>query len=422
MKIFGILLFVVILTGCGGDGGGGDVLFASTNTTSEEPTAESPTTEEPTAETPTTEEPPTLEPPTLEPPTVEPPTVEPPTVEPPTVEPPTEKWTIHSEIPFDYEISKAFIDGDFIYVAASFRGASVIDATNVADPETIWNIESGDYGSGDTFSDVMVTGNLAIFIAYPRCDRWCEGLSSATARVYEITDPAEPVLMDSFTLNSGSLGANENLLYAAISDGRNGAEFRIIDLSDPSNADIVGSVEIQTAGQLAVIGQMAYVSYNDLSSFKGIDAVNIADPANPTMLGEINFRVSNVRHSPIALSDDTAYIADQRQGLQVVDITDPANIQLVANIPTTSNANDVAVAGGYLYVAQDRDGVAIYDIDNPTDPQFVQYIETPAPALSISVSERIGAVGIDWTLEEYGGTGCCRISEPHKLLLFLTHE
>jgi hypothetical protein len=163
--------------------------------------------------------------------------------------------------------------------------------------------------------------------------------------------------MEYFELNSSSLGANENLLYAAISDGWE-AEFRIIDFSDPSNADIVGSFEIQTAGQLAVTGQMAYVSYNDLSSFKRIYAVNIADPANPIMLGDLNFCVVNVRHSPIALSGDTAYIENRNKGFQVVEITDPANIQVAANIPTTSDVNDIAVADGYLYVAQDVDGGA----------------------------------------------------------------
>lgn len=391
MKILGILFVVLILTGCGGNG---DNLITTQNVTAEKPTPEEPNPEEPTPEEPNPEE------------------------------PILEKWTIHSEIPFGFRVYNAFIDSDYVYVAASVDGAAIIDASDVSKPETVWKIQPDDFGSRDNFLDVIVTGNLAIFIAYPGCGGWCQGTFKSIARVYEITNPAEPVLMDSFELNASSLGADENFLYAAISaDG--GAEpipqLRIIDLSNPGSADIVGLVEISGGGQLAVQGQIAFVSFNGFRNFEGIDAVNIADPNNPVLLGDLAGAPVNVPHAPIALSGNTAYIADRNNGVQVVDISDPLNTQLLANIPTTSEANDVAVAEGYLYVAQGIDGVAIYNIDISTDPKFVQYINTPAPALSISVSERIGAVGIDWILEEDNGQIARSILEPHKLLLFVTH-
>ena len=410
MKIFGILFVVAALTACGGDGGNGDVLGSTNSTTMEEPNLEQPNLEEPTAAEPATEAP------TTEEPTTEEPTTEEPTTE----EPLPEKWTIVSEIPFDWEVYKTFIDADHVYVAESFGGATIIDASNVAKPEVVWNSGLEPFGGRDNFYDVIVTGNLAVFIAYANCRGWCSGTFPSIARIYEKTNPAEPVLMDSFTLNSSSLAANENLLFAAISDEFDYAEIRIFDLSDPGSANIIGSVDINVAGQLAVVGQIAYVAYNDLQNFDGIDAVNIADTANPVVLGDQNkFRVGNVRHSPVALAGNIAYIADQNKGVQVVDITDPLNMQLVVSVPTTSDARDVAVAGGYLYVAQGVDGVAVYDIDVPTDPKFIQYIDTPAPALSISVSERIGVVSIDEIRDsEDGYTGS--LVERNKLLLFLT--
>ncbi|MBK6737832.1 MAG: hypothetical protein IPG64_07880 [Haliea sp.] len=320
--------------------------------------------------------------------------------------------------------NNTFIDSDYAYVASSFDGAAIIDASDVSEPVTVWKIQPDNFGSRDNFTDVIVTGNLAIFIAYPGCGGWCQGTFKSIAQVYEITNPAEPVLMDDFELNASSLGADENFLYAAISaDG--GAEpvpqLRIIDLSNPASADTVGSIEISGGGQLAVQGQIAFVSFNGFRNFNGIDAVNIADPNKPVLLGDLVSAPVNVPHAPIALSGNTAYIADRNNGVQVVDISDPLNTQLLANIPTTSEANDVAVAEGYLYVAQGIEGVAIYDIDIPTDPEFVQYIETPAAALSITVSERIGAVSVDWVLEEDNGQIARSIIELHKLLLFLTH-
>jgi len=66
----------------------------------------------------------------------------------------------------------------------------------------------------------------------------------------------------------------------------------------------------------------------------------------------------------VAVAGNYAYVAaGEFGGLQVIDVTDPANPQLVGSVATPAVAWDVAVAGSYAYVADgcalpDRTGVA----------------------------------------------------------------
>src|SRR5207247_5615033 len=53
----------------------------------------------------------------------------------------------------------------------------------------------------------------------------------------------------------------------------------------------------------------------------------------------------------VALSSHYAYVADGAAGLQVIDITNPANPQRVGGYDTTGFAQGVAVFGNYAYVA-----------------------------------------------------------------------
>jgi hypothetical protein len=53
----------------------------------------------------------------------------------------------------------------------------------------------------------------------------------------------------------------------------------------------------------------------------------------------------------VAVSGDYAYVADKRYGLQVVDISDPANPVIIGAVDTLGSAFGVAVAGDYDCVA-----------------------------------------------------------------------
>ena len=70
----------------------------------------------------------------------------------------------------------------------------------------------------------------------------------------------------------------------------------------------------------------------------------------------------------IALSNDGSklYVANRSTGVEVIDITDPANPKQLANLDTSGSAEDVMLSkdGKTLYVADGKAGIKVIRIDN----------------------------------------------------------
>ena len=56
------------------------------------------------------------------------------------------------------------------------------------------------------------------------------------------------------------------------------------------------------------------------------------------------------RATRAALHGSHAFVADFREGLQVVDLSNPKALRVVATYKTTAPARDVAVAGSHAFV------------------------------------------------------------------------
>jgi len=63
------------------------------------------------------------------------------------------------------------------------------------------------------------------------------------------------------------------------------------------------------------------------------------------------------------VSGHYAYVADGEAGLQVIDVSDPANPRRVGGYDTPGRAVDVAVSGDYAYVADGNWGLQILRIE-----------------------------------------------------------
>ncbi len=61
----------------------------------------------------------------------------------------------------------------------------------------------------------------------------------------------------------------------------------------------------------------------------------------------------------VAVSGGYAYVADNDDGLVVVDVNDPTNPVRAGGYDTSGYAHGVAVAGGYAYVANENSGLVV---------------------------------------------------------------
>lgn len=192
----------------------------------------------------------------------------------------------------------------------------------------------------------------------------------------------------------------------------------IVDLTNPTKPVGRGSWAASDAGgdlvhDLMVRDGVAYLCAWDA----GLVMVDVSVPEEPVVIGQYDDYDRRTSHSVwvgeiggrlIAVHGDEDFGAH----LRVLDVTDPANVQLLAEWETRPQVSihNVMLVGDRAYVAYYQDGVRVIDLSDPTRPEQVAYYNTwdpDRPDVGWSFFE--GAVGIDvaegrvWVADSHRG-------------------
>jgi hypothetical protein len=104
---------------------------------------------------------------------------------------------------------------------------------------------------------------------------------------------------------------------------------------------------------VAVQGSFAYVA----NAGGGLDVVDITDPANPQWVGHQDSPGISRR---VAVSGKSVYlISDRVVGLRVIDVWNPQEPVPMGNVTSVDDFQGVAVSGGYVFVTEEA-GLQVY--------------------------------------------------------------
>jgi choice-of-anchor B domain-containing protein len=175
-------------------------------------------------------------------------------------------------------------------------------------------------------------------------------------------------------------------LYALGGDGIR-HPMRIFDISNP--VDPVYLADYGSFGGLTTNAvHDAYVDHGQafLNCGNGLAMVDFTDPFNPQTLGILrDYVFAGYNHSGWPANDGQHYyLADETHGypMKVLDISDPEDIMAVGTLSTPGAVmaqtipHNQIVACNYLYVSYYYDGLQIYDISDPANPQLAYYYDT----------------------------------------------
>jgi hypothetical protein len=123
--------------------------------------------------------------------------------------------------------------------------------------------------------------------------------------------------------------------------------------------------ELGSVVDMHIAGDYAYLA----DSFGGLQVVDISDPAQPTRASAFE-SPGSTRGQGVFVNEPYLYLADG-QGVRILDVTDPTNPQVVGFYDTLGFALDLQVAGDLAYVAAREGGFYIGNFGDPTDPQHV---------------------------------------------------
>jgi hypothetical protein len=119
------------------------------------------------------------------------------------------------------------------------------------------------------------------------------------------------------------------------------------------------------AHDIKVIGGLAYVSTD-----KGLSVLDVSSGASPVMLGSVAIRVSG-RCEGLDVSGTLAFLACQKAGVFVVDVTNPAAPTILGSKRLAGSIWDVAAKGTIVYATSFNGELFVLDVTDPSVPRQV---------------------------------------------------
>ena len=280
------------------------------------------------------------------------------------------------------------VDGTYAYIGEGPRITSI----NVSNPENPLHIASSTILS-DTVQGITLSGTYA-YIAANTGGLFIADISNpaslsilghydspgtatdvkvrgnyayladqSSLKIIRISDPTNPVEITTININATSLTFSDNLLYVV-----GGKYLRILDISNPLNILTLGYYDVspQTIGGVEVIGSHAYLAVRD-----GLQILDISDP--PSIQSIATYYVSSTRN--IAVVEPYAYLASDG-GMTLIDLSNPAHPQQIGFYTTMDDVFDIQVGTSYAYLADSDGGLRLVDINNPEIPVEVGFYST----------------------------------------------
>ncbi len=267
-------------------------------------------------------------------------------------------------------------DDTYAYVAAG-DGLHVVDVSNPISPT-----EVALHATPDRAKAVAVSGG---YVYVSDSDRYL--------RVIDVSNPLSPTETGACFMIRGAdrLVVSGTHAYAAA-----GYSLYIVDVSDPASPTEIGAFYPQNGSPDPVydvaVFKLSGKTYAYLVSKRGLWVVDVSNPITPTEVSfyEIYGSAKSVTVAPGvgALADPGdpaghtyAYVADQDQGLRVIDVSNPADLIEVSFYDPTDFAYDVDLfedsARGrlYAYLTLGSGGLRVLDVSHVAGPEGVGVYE-----------------------------------------------
>jgi hypothetical protein len=260
-------------------------------------------------------------------------------------------------------------NGHRAYIAAGTAGLQIVDASDPANPAWL-----GGFSTSGPAKDVQVVNNRA-FIA--NSGIWNgSGYVGGGLQIVDIADPRHPTLLGSYSLEyAQGVQVENSIAYIAAFDG-----FYILNVSDPANPTLLGGdTSLRGLYDVDVVNNHAYVSFDNVESGLAIFAVSNA--VRPTLLGR--YTLSKARSVDVVGS--VAYVTDG-DVLRILDVTDPGNIKPLGLYKSSPHTFTYAqVVGNLAFITEIPDGVEVVDLADPANPRTIASNHTTPQAYSLQV-------------------------------------
>jgi hypothetical protein len=302
-----------------------------------------------------------------------------------------------SEIQFPSLTAQSYLEDSLLYTSSN----ADLEIWNVADPTQpvrrgVLPAPVGDFWIRDTF------------LYYTRSD---------TFHVLRIANPANLHELGSCTESGSATTGSGNTVVVC-----QGSGFAFVDVSNPANPHEVGTYPCGHTLSATARGTLVCASYEETGDPYPVRFItlDISTPSSPRLLAKLNdlggydifldgplafvsgrswpdqpFQIISVVDSTHPTLVDScltterynwgvwenaslerAFVADEYDGLAVVDISDLNNVVLDTWVLKTGSATDLSIDGQRCYVACGISGMRLLDVSDPTRPTCISGLDS----------------------------------------------
>jgi len=229
----------------------------------------------------------------------------------------------------------------------------------------------------------------------------------AGLEVYDVSDPSAPVLLSSLNVDGQAwdveiqhaqrAGQDAIIAYVAIIDSGTA----VVDVTDPANIQLIdtlgtgsASISLRVMGNLLLQSDWAFgLVVWDITDPYDIQLTQTIQEVIPASDGYVAYNLGYAVACDV--QGDKAYVADANGALFIITIDSPTTYSVdsfyVTDPTSTGNGSpwDVVVQNDVAYILDEFQGLIALDVSNPAEPELIS---------SLAISE------MDWSHLAVSGT------------------
>jgi len=200
--------------------------------------------------------------------------------------------------------------------------------------------------------------------------------------VLDIAHPAQPEIIGGFCCGVYDLAVQGDYAYAL----SYGYELLILNVADPDSIFVEGSY--QAADSMQEVTDMTFASGRVYFSVipDGLEIIDVSDPAEPFWVTAYN---PGYYFSELAVEGDFAFMVffEPTYGLAVINIADPEAPYLEGIHYTQGMPGGLQVAAGHVFVADTEYGLDVVDVSVPSQPTLAGRYDAPNCVRDVAVTD-----------------------------------
>ncbi|HOJ00173.1 MAG TPA: hypothetical protein PLL88_01025 [Anaerolineaceae bacterium] len=254
------------------------------------------------------------------------------------------------------------MSGKAAYIAGGLSGMRAIDISDPNNPEeTFWFDTEGGYAN-----KVLVEGDVAYLSTHLATEY--------PLRTFDISDPLHPQLRGQvpndeavYQMAFRSMAYSNGYLFipGEFFDGA-------VDVRDPANPLVVGRIPLENPINADAYGDLLITVNNNQ-----LQLVDITDAANLTQIS--TFERTSAGEG-IIFFDETTVITSSDTGIMLVDVSTPSSPREISNLTVAGTVMEIFLDGNTAYLSCLGGGIQIVDLSDLETPVLIGSVETPGIA------------------------------------------